>query len=141
MPRLAPTSAHARYQASPAPARLLQEVKGLWRVQWLQLDPATLPPAARLAHARQQIAQLREQLAARADAADRPADTLRPWLLLLPWQEVVEAPEVAELLGHQQPSERQAGLELLATLAAQQPQYLQQVGDGSVSSWLHALGP
>ncbi len=125
----------------PALAWLLQEVEGLWRVQWLQLDPAALPPAARLAHARQQIAQLREQLAAQADAADRPADKLRPWLLLLPWQEVVEAPEVAQLLGHQQPSERQAGLELLATLAAQQPQYLQQVGGGSVSSWLHALGP
>ena len=74
------------------------------------------------------MARLREQLGARADTADRPVDVLRPWLLLLPWQEVVEAPEVAELLRHQQPSERQAALELLATLAAQQPQYLAQVG-------------
>lgn len=113
-----------------------QEIESLWHMGWIKLQPESLPTALRLQHAREQVARMRERMAAEAAPAVEALPLLRPWLLLLPWREVVELQEVAALLRHQQAGERERAMELLAQLAQRQPLHLPEVG-GLARTLLH----
>ncbi len=71
---------------------------------------------------------MRERCAKGLEGSADPLTACQEWLLLLPWQEVAEAPELKLALGHSAAAQRERGMALLARLVQRRGRGLSQVG-------------
>jgi hypothetical protein len=95
---------------------------------YLGLAPDSLPAEARHSYAREQLALVRERCAKGLEGSADPLAACEEWLLLLPWQEVAEAPELKLALGHSAAEQCERGMALLARLVQRRGRDLSQVG-------------